>query len=98
MIAGGANLICFTTGRGTVCAFKPAPTIKLASNTGMYQHLKGDMDLNCGRILDGEATINDMGETLFQLILRTASGERTKSEGFDFEADEFVPWHIGPVL
>lgn len=98
MIAGGANIVCFTTGRGTVCGFKPVPTIKLASNTEMYQRLSSDMDINCGLIVDGNATVQKMGEDIFRLILETASGKKTRSEILDFGDNEFVPWNIGPVM
>ncbi len=98
MIAGGANVICFTTGRGTVCGFKPVPGIKLASNTEMYQGLSGDMDINCGRIVDGDASVQEMGEAIFEMILETASGEKTKSEELGLGDNEFVPWQIGPVM
>jgi altronate hydrolase len=98
MVAGGANVICFTTGRGTVCGFKPVPTIKLASNTAMYQHMKDDMDINCGLIIDGKATIREMGREIFQLILEVASGKKAKSELLGFGDHEFVPWHIGAVM
>lgn len=98
MVAGGANVICFTTGRGTVCGFKPVPTIKLASNTEMYQRLEEDMDVNCGLILDGKASIQEMGEAIFQLVLEIASGKKSKSELLGFGDNEFVPWHLGPVL
>ncbi|HIJ36754.1 MAG TPA: UxaA family hydrolase, partial [Deltaproteobacteria bacterium] len=98
MIAGGANLVCFTTGRGTVCGFKPVPTLKLASNTGMYQRLKDDMDVNCGKILDGSATIKEMGEDIFHLMLDTASGKPTRSELLGFGDNEFVPWQFGAVM
>lgn len=98
MVAGGANLICFTTGRGTVCGFKPVPAIKLASNTKMYSRLGEDMDMNCGLILDGRATVQEMGEAIFNLVIETASGKKTKSERLGFGDDEFVPWQMGPVL
>jgi altronate hydrolase len=98
MVAGGANLLCFTTGRGTVCGFKPVPTVKLASNTEMYQKMTGDMDVNCGEILDGEVTVQEMGETIFRLILEIASGKKTRSEMLGYGDNEFVPWQIGPVL
>jgi len=94
MVAGGANLVCFTTGRGSVSGFKPAPTLKLASNTEMFQRLSNDMDVNCGRVLDGEATIAESGEALFRLILETASGKQTKSESLGFGDNEFVPWQV----
>ena len=98
MVAGGANMICFTTGRGSVCGYKPVPTIKLASNTEMYRSLIDDMDVNCGSIVDGKATIEEMGEEIFRLILETASGKKTKSELLGFGDNEFVPWQIGPVM
>ena len=96
-IAGGANLICFTTGRGSMFGSKPAPTIKLASNTPMYQRLSEDMDINCGLIVDGECTVPEMGERIFEQILRHASGEATKSEQLGLGDHEFVPWHLGIV-
>jgi altronate hydrolase len=98
MVAGGANLICFTTGRGTVCGFKPVPTIKLASNTEMCTRLGEDMDMNCGLILDGKATVHEMGEAIFNLVTETASGKKTKSELLGFGDNEFVPWQMGPVM
>ncbi len=96
-IASGANLICFTTGRGSMFGSKPAPTIKLASNTPMFQRLEEDMDINCGLVIDGELDIPRMGERIFDHILRTASGERTKSELLGLGDHEFVPWHLGIV-
>ncbi|MGD9039452.1 MAG: altronate dehydratase family protein [Desulfobacteraceae bacterium] len=98
LVAGGANLICFTTGRGTVCGFKPVPTIKLASNTEMHRRLGEDMDINCGLILDGKATVQEMGRAIFNLVIETASGKKTKSERLGFGDNEFVPWQMGPVL
>jgi len=98
MVAGGANMLCFTTGRGSVCGYKPVPTIKLASNTEMYRSLIDDMDVNCGSIVDGKATIEEMGEEIFRLILETSSGKKTKSEFLGFGDNEFVPWQIGPVM
>lgn len=98
MVAGGANLICFTTGRGSVCGFKPAPTLKLASNTAMYRRMSEDMDINCGVVADGEANMDEMGELIFHLILETASGRRTKSELLGHGDNEFVPWSIGAVM
>jgi len=98
MVAGGANMLCFTTGRGTVCGFKPVPTIKLASNTEMYRSLMDDMDVNCGKLIDGKATVEEMGKEIFRLILETASGKKTKSELLGFGDNEFVPWQMGPVM
>lgn len=96
-IASGANLICFTTGRGSMFGSKPAPTIKLASNSTMYQRLKNDMDINCGAILDGEVDVPQMGQRIFEAILQHASGEKTKSELLGLGDNEFVPWHLGIV-
>lgn len=98
MVAGGANVICFTTGRGSVCGFKPVPTLKLASNTEMYRRLSDDMDVNCGLIVDGQSTVQEMGETIFRMILETASGKQTRSERLGFGGNEFVPWQMGPVM
>ncbi len=98
MIAGGANLICFTTGRGTVCGFKPVPTIKLASNSTMYQRMKDDMDMDCGGVLNGTASIQRLGKALFDLILETASGRQTRSEVNGFGDHEFIPWQFGPMM
>jgi altronate hydrolase len=96
-IASGANLICFTTGRGSMFGSKPAPTIKLASNTPMYRKLEEDMDVNCGAILDGDVDVQQMGQRIFEAILRHASGEQTKSEALGLGDHEFVPWHLGIV-
>lgn len=96
-IASGANLICFTTGRGSMFGSRPAPTIKLASNSDMFTRLEEDMDINCGRILDGEASVQEMGQLIFEQILKHASGEPTKSELLNLGDHEFVPWHLGVV-
>jgi altronate hydrolase len=96
-IASGANLICFTTGRGSMFGSKPAPTIKLATNTAMFTRLQEDMDINCGLVLDGEASMQQMGQLIFEAILRTASGEPTKSELLGLGDHEFIPWHLGVV-
>ncbi|MBN8897763.1 MAG: altronate dehydratase [Rhodospirillales bacterium] len=97
-VAGGANLVCFTTGRGSVFGCKPAPSIKLATNTPMYKHIEDDMDVNCGTVLDGDETVQECGQRIFDMMLRVASGERTKSETFDFGAAEFAPWVIGATM
>ncbi|HEX5327957.1 MAG TPA: altronate dehydratase family protein [Acetobacteraceae bacterium] len=97
-VAGGANLVCFTTGRGSVFGCKPAPSIKLATNSPMYRRMEDDMDVNCGTILDGDETVQECGQRIFELMLRVASGERTKSEQFDFGAAEFAPWVIGATM
>jgi altronate hydrolase len=97
-VAGGANIICFTTGRGSVYGCKPSPSLKLATNTPMYERMEDDMDINCGQILDGSLSVQDAGEKIFRLILATASGEPSKSEKHGFGQDEFVPWYIGAVV
>ncbi|MCA0920857.1 UxaA family hydrolase [Pseudooceanicola nanhaiensis] len=94
-IAGGANLICFTTGRGSCFGSYPSPTIKLASNTPMFTKMVEDMDINCGEIVDGTKTLDEMGEDIFQHILRIASGEKSKSEALGVGEEEFAPWPIG---
>ncbi|WP_287876895.1 altronate dehydratase family protein [Acidovorax sp.] len=96
-IASGAQLICFTTGRGSMFGSKPAPTIKLASNTPMFTRLEEDMDINCGVVIDGECTVPELGQRIFAQILRHASGEETKSELLGLGDHEFVPWHMGIV-
>ncbi len=97
-IAGGANLIAFTTGRGSVFGSKPAPTIKLASNSALAERMPDDIDIDCGRLISGEATMAELGEEIFQSLLRTASGERTASELNDIGDDEFVPWVPGAAM
>ena len=94
-IAGGANLIAFTTGRGSCFGAKPAPSIKLATNTPMYMHMEEDMDVNCGDILEGDATLEEVGQRIFEHFLHVASGGETKSEVLDLGRHEFVPWQIG---
>ena len=94
-IAGGANLICFTTGRGSCFGSYPAPTVKIASNTPMYTRMIDDMDVNCGTIIDGLETLDTAGQQIFDRILAIASGEMSKSESQGIGADEFAPWPIG---
>jgi altronate hydrolase len=97
-VAGGANLMCFTTGRGSVFGMKPAPSLKLATNSPMYERMSEDMDVNCGTILTGEETVEECGQRIFELILRVASGEKTKSETYDFGSSEFAPWTLGATM
>src|SRR5918994_2478845 len=97
-VASGGNVICFTTGRGSCFGFKPAPSIKLATNTEMYRRMEEDMDVNCGGILDGECSIEEMGRRIFDLVLGVASGRRTKSENLGLGNHEFTPWQIGAVM
>jgi altronate hydrolase len=98
MVAGGANVVVFTTGRGSCYGCKPAPSIKIATNTPMYERMEDDMDLNAGRILTGEVTVEEMGREIFDKMLSVASGEKTKSEAQGLGDEEFVPWMVGPVL
>jgi altronate hydrolase len=97
-VAGGANLVCFTTGRGSVFGCKPAPSIKLATNTPMFERMEDDMDINCGTILDGAETVEQCGERIFEQIVQVASGVRTKSEQFDAGGAEFAPWVLGATM
>ena len=97
-VAGGATMICFTTGRGSVYGCKPSPSLKLATNTPLYERMTDDMDINCGEILDGSLSIPEAGERIFRLMLETASGKPSKSEEHGFGADEFVPWQLGAVV
>lgn len=97
-VASGANIVCFTTGRGSVFGFKPSPSLKLATNTPLYNRMTEDMDINCGRVIDGEVTIAQMGQEIFDRILAVASGERTKSEELGMGGNEFTPWQIGATM
>ena len=97
-VAGGANIICFTTGRGSVFGCKPAPSLKLATNTPLFERMGDDMDIDCGPIADGGATIQEMGQRIFKLVLDTASGKKSKSEELGFGEDEFTPWQLGAVM
>ncbi|OEC94177.1 MULTISPECIES: altronate dehydratase family protein [unclassified Rhizobium] len=96
-VAGGCNVICFTTGRGSVSGFKPAPCVKIATNTEMYNHMREDMDINCGDIVSGDDTIEAAGERIFEEIIAVASGKKTLSETFDYGDNEFVPWQVGAI-
>jgi altronate hydrolase len=96
-VAGGCNMLCFTTGRGSAYGCKPTPSIKLATNTDIYQRMIDDMDINCGDILDG-VSIETKGQEIFQNVLRVASGERSKSEQLGYGDAEFVPWQVGATM
>lgn len=96
-VAGGANLIAFTTGRGSAYGCAPSPSIKLATNTRLWETQEEDMDVNCGGIADGSMTIEERGEHIYRLMLRIASGERSKSEQHGYGQNEFVPWQIGAI-
>jgi altronate hydrolase len=97
-VAGGANVLCFTTGRGSVFGCKPTPSLKLATNSALYRRMTDDMDINCGSIVDGEETIQESGRKIFELIVKTASGQKTKSEALGIGDDEFEPWKIGATM
>jgi len=97
-VASGANLVCFSTGRGSAFGFKPAPSLKLATNTAMFDKLEEDMDINCGPIVDEGRSIEAMGEDVFKLWLETASGKPSKSEALGYGDHEFVPWQVGTVM
>ncbi len=96
LAAGGVNLIAFTTGRGSAIGFPSIPVLKIASNSRTYRRMMGNMDVNAGRISDGEASVEDIGREIFNLLLRVASGEKTRAE--ELGHHEFAPWRIGPVL
>ena len=97
-VAGGANLICFTTGRGSAYGCAPSPSLKLATNTALWQRQEEDMDINCGEIIDSGASIQAMGQRIFELVLATASGAQSKSEAHGYGQNEFVPWQVGAVM
>lgn len=97
-IASGANIIVFTTGRGSVSGYKPSPCIKLSTNTGMYRRMSGDIDLDCGDIIENGVTLEEKGKQIFEQIVRVASSQKTKSEELGFGGSEFVPWQIGAVM
>jgi altronate hydrolase len=91
-VASGANLLCFTTGRGSVFGCKPTPSLKLASNTALYSRMADDMDINCGTIIDGDETVQQAGIRIFAEMLAVASGKPTRSEVLGFGEEEFQPW------
>jgi len=97
-IASGANIVCFTTGRGSAFGCKPVPSIKLATNTQIFRHMHDDMDINCGGIMDGEYTVQESGAEIFKKVLSVASGEKTKSEELGYGDNEFNPWVIGATF
>jgi len=97
LVAGGCNIICFTTGRGSVFGCKPVPSIKLATNSLVYRHMEDDMDINCGVILEG-TPLPVVGRQIFEEVLAVASGKRSKSELSGVGEEEFAPWIIGPVM
>ncbi|MGI9470792.1 MAG: UxaA family hydrolase [Rubripirellula sp.] len=96
-VAGGANLVMFTTGRGSCFGCKPSPVIKIATNTPLFERMNEDMDLDAGRVLLGES-LQTVGDEFFEYALRVASGEKTCSEKLGFGDHEFVPWTVGPTV
>ncbi|MDC3082022.1 UxaA family hydrolase [Candidatus Pelagibacter sp.] len=97
-VASGANVICFTTGRGSCFGCKPVPSLKLSTNTEMFKRMEEDMDINCGYIADGSKTVDDVGEEILNLIIDTASGKKSKSEINGYGDEEFNPWQVGVVM
>jgi len=97
-VASGANIVCFTTGRGSVYGCKPSPFLKLATNTVMFERMDQDMDINCGTVVDAGESIDTVGQRIFERLIEVASGDPTKSEEYGFGDDEFVPWQIGAVM
>ena len=97
-VAGGANLVCFTTGRGSAYGCIPSPSIKLATNTALWERQSDDIDVNCGEMLDADIPAAEMGERIFAEMLRVASGGVTKSEAFGYGQEEFAPWIIGATM
>ena len=97
-VASGANVICFTTGRGSCFGCKPVPSLKLSTNTSMYEKMSEDMDINCGTIIEGKEKIEDVGKKIFELVVYTASGNPSKSELNGYGDEEFNPWQVGVVM
>jgi altronate hydrolase len=97
-VAGGANMIVFTTGRGSAYGCAPSPSLKLSTNTALWVKQEDDIDLNCGEIADGTASVDEIAEKLFRLMLDTASGAKSKSERHGYGQSEFIPWYVGAVM
>jgi altronate hydrolase len=97
-VAGGANMVCFTTGRGSAYGCIPSPSIKLATNSALWKRQGDDIDINCGDIVEGGISIEAMGQQIFERVLAVASGERTRSELHGYGQSEFVPWQLGAVM
>lgn len=98
LIAGGATLVCFTTGRGSALGTRPAPTLKLATNTDLYQRMPDDMDINCGPVFEDRVPLVDKGLEIYNALLDLASGRPSNSERLGYGGNEFVPWHVGAVM
>ncbi len=97
-VASGTNIICFTTGRGSCFGYKPVPSIKIATNSNMYNRMEEDMDINSGTIMEGLESIEENGIKIYNYIIEVASGKKTKSEENGYGDDEFNPWVIGATL
>jgi len=97
-IASGCNLVAFTTGRGSAFGAKPSPSMKVATNSEMFERMEEDMDVNAGRILSHGASVEEIGREIYEMWLRVASGEKTKSEAQGLGDFEFVPWQVGAVM
>jgi altronate hydrolase len=97
MVAGGAQVVVFTTGRGSCFGCKPAPSIKVATNTPMFERMRGDMDLNAGEVLHGQP-LGEVADQIFETIIATASGKKTRSALLGYGDNEFAPWNLGPTL
>jgi altronate hydrolase len=98
LVAGGCNLGAFTTGRGSVYGCKPAPCLKIATNTALYRHMLDDMDINAGTIMDCTETVEQVGQRIFERLVAVAGGEKTKSEAQGLGDEEFAPWILGPTF
>ncbi|NDR59063.1 UxaA family hydrolase [Aliiruegeria sabulilitoris] len=96
-VASGANIVCFTTGRGSVFGYKPAPSLKLATNSALYARMPDDMDIDCGAVISEGVSTEEMGQQIFERFLAMASGEKSKSEALGFGDNEFLPWLVGAV-
>jgi altronate hydrolase len=96
-VAGGCNLIAFTTGRGSCFGFKPVPSIKIASNSATYERMRFDMDINAGRILEG-TSIEEVGREIFEKLIAVASGQPSLSEAQGIGEEEFAPWILGATM
>ncbi len=98
LIAGGANVVCFTTGRGSALGTRPAPTLKLASNSELFARMPDDMDVNCGPVFSDGVPLSEKGLEIYNALLDLASGKPSHSEELGYGNNEFVPWHVGVVM